>query len=56
MCITFERRRRKFQKLNTVCVEDKIMDKGEAESTSYLTTLEIAKAIYIAAGGERIIY
>lgn len=56
MCITFERRRRKFQKLNTVCVEDKIMDKGEAESTSYLTTLEIAKAIYIAADGERIIY
>ena len=56
MCITFEWRRRKFQKLNIVCVEDKIMGKREAESMSYLTTLEIAKVIYIAVGGERIIY
>jgi len=42
--------------LNIVCVEDKIMGKREAESMSYLTTLEIAKVIYIAVGGERIIY
>jgi len=46
MCITFEWRRRKFQKLNIVCVEDKIIDKREAERMSYLTTLEIAKVIY----------
>jgi hypothetical protein len=52
MCITFEWRRRKFQKLNIVCVEDKIMDKREAEKMCYLMTLEIAKVIYIAVSGE----
>jgi len=36
MCITSEWRRRKFQKLNIVCVEDKIMDRRKAERMSYL--------------------
>jgi len=32
------------------------MGKREAESMSYVMTLEIAKVISIAVGGERIIY